>query len=134
MRYLSCFSGIGGLEATDSPVLLCEMDDDARRVLSEVHPSAELWPDVETLVPPRVDVVAGGWPCQDLSVAGLRAGLEGLKSRLLLEMLRVAKEAGAHTVVAENVPNLLRMRSGLEFRASLTAFHRFGFGCVAWRI
>lgn len=134
MNYLSVFSGIGGLEATEPPVLLCESDEDAAKVLNTLYPSTEVWPDIRTLHPPEVDVVAGGWPCQDLSIAGQQAGLVGLHSGLLLEMLRVTVQAKAHTVVAENVPNLLRLRKGQEFRASLEEVREAGFHFVAWRM
>lgn len=79
-------------------------------------------------------MVAGGWPCQDLSIAGKQEGLKGLRSGLLRELLRVAVEAKAHTVVAENVLNLLRMREGAEFAASLEEFAKNGFPFVAWRV
>ena len=134
VKYISCFSGIGGLEASTPPMLLCESDPDAIHVLNALYPNVEVWPDVRTLEPPHADVVAGGWPCQDISVAGQQAGLSGLRSRLLLDMLRVAKQAGAHTIVAENVTNLLRMRRGHEFGASLSAFHSHGYPLVAWRV
>lgn len=133
MKYLSVFSGIGGLEATEPPILLCESDEDTAKVLNTLYPSTEVWPDIRTLDPPVVDVVAGGWPCQDLSIAGQQAGLVGLHSGLLREMLRVTVQAKAHTVVAENVPNLLRLRKGQEFKASLEAFREAGFPFVAWR-
>lgn len=134
MRYLSCFSGIGGLEASEPPLLFCEADKSAASVLRALHPGVEVAPDVQTLSPPKVDVVAGGWPCQDLSIAGLQAGLGGLRSSLLLDMLRVARQAQAHTIVAENVTNLLRMRNGREFAASLTAMHEHGYRNIAWRV
>ncbi|MBK37038.1 MAG: hypothetical protein CME26_16105 [Gemmatimonadetes bacterium] len=134
MKYLSVFSGIGGLEGTEPPVLLCESDGNTANVLNTLYPLIDVHPDIGTLEPPEVDVVAGGWPCQDLSIAGQQAGLSGLQSGLLLEMLRVSIQAKAHTVVAENVPNLLRLRNGLEFQASLEAFHEAGFPFVAWRM
>jgi DNA (cytosine-5)-methyltransferase 1 len=134
MKYLSCFSGIGGLEASHAPVLLCEIDESAAAVLSQRYSGVEIWPDVTTLDPPNVDVVAGGWPCQDLSIAGKQVGLAGLRSGLLLDMLRVARTANAHTVVAENVPNILKMNEGAEFAASLRAFRDAGYPFVAWRV
>lgn len=134
LRYLSCFSGIGGLEATEPPVLFCESDESAVSVLRKLHPSVEVAPDVQVLKPPKVDVIAGGWPCQDISIAGMQLGLSGLRSSLLLDMLRVAREAEAHTIVAENVTNLIRMRSGREFSASLSAMADSGFTYVAWRV
>ncbi len=134
MRYISCFSGIGGLEASTPPELFCEADRAAADVLRLLHPDIQIWPDVRTLVPPKVDVIAGGWPCQDLSIAGKQAGLSGLRSSLLLDMLRIARDAEAETIVAENVTNLLKMRSGKEFSASLAAMQEHGFGYVSWRL
>ena len=133
MRYVSCFSGIGGLEASTHPLVLCESDPDAVAVLEKIYSGVDVRPDVRTFEPPRVDVVAGGWPCQDLSIAGQQRGLSGLRSGLLLDMLRVAVRGGAHTVVAENVTNLLRMRKGFEFIASLEAFRDAGYPHIGWR-
>lgn len=134
MGYISCFSGIGGFEASESPLLYCEIDPEARDILAGIHNEVDAWDDIETLVAPSADVVVGGWPCQDISIAGKQAGLTGLRSRLLLNMLDVANSAGAHTVVAENVTNLLRLRRGLEFKASIDAIHEAGFPVVAWRV
>lgn len=134
LKYISCFSGIGGLEASGPPELFCEFDSECQAVLSQLYPGVPIWPDVQTLRPPQADVVAGGWPCQDISIAGKQVGLSGLRSSLLIDMLRVANEAGAHSIVAENVPNLLRMRSGREFTATLAAFQAEGFGYVGWRM
>ncbi len=134
MGYISCFSGIGGFEASQSPLLYCEIDPEAREILAGIHDDVEAWDDIETLSPPKAEVVVGGWPCQDISIAGKQAGLTGLRSRLLLDMLDVATKSGAHTVVAENVTNLLRLRNGLEFKASLDAFHDAGYPVVSWRV
>ena len=134
MKYISLFSGIGGLEAASPPELLCEMDPAAASVLRHQYPDVPVFPDVRGLDPPSVDVVAGGWPCQDLSIAGKQAGLDGERSGLLFDMLRLAKRARATTVVAENVPNLLRLNDGREFDLTLRAFQDFGFNFVAWRL
>lgn len=135
MKYISCFSGIGGLEATRPPLIYCEQDHAAREVLKTLHQDApvEVWPDICTLHPDRADVVAGGWPCQDLSIAGKQQGLAGPRSSLLSQLLRVAVEANAHTIVAENVTNLLRMRDGAEFAASLAGLEA-EFPHIGWRI
>jgi DNA (cytosine-5)-methyltransferase 1 len=114
--------------------MFCESEESAARVLRSQHPDVEIWPDIRDLRPPRAEVVAGGWPCQDLSIAGQQAGLTGARSGLLSELLRVAVEAKARVLVAENVTNLLRMRNGEEFRASLEAIVSHGFDRVGWRI
>jgi DNA (cytosine-5)-methyltransferase 1 len=133
-RYLSCFSGIGGLEASHAPESFCEIDSDAASILKNNNPSVPVWDDIRTFQPPKVEVVAGGWPCQDLSIAGKQEGLKGLRSGLLMELIRVARESGAHTIVAENVTNLLRLNGGLEFQASLQEFQSNGFSTIAWRV
>jgi DNA (cytosine-5)-methyltransferase 1 len=84
--------------------------------------------------------VAGGWPCQDISVAGLQRGLAGEKSGLFFELLRIASESRAHTLLAENVPNLLVMEKGETFRAVLGSlgqgcrqFNGPAFPFISWR-
>jgi len=136
MKYISLFSGIGGLEDRSSaPKLCCEIDTQAAAVLRKRYAGLEIVDDVIALVdPPKVDIVSGGWPCQDISVAGLRRGLAGERSGLFFELLRVARSARAHTIVAENVPNLLRLEGGLAFDAVLAAFEQNGFPFVAWRV
>lgn len=134
MRYISLFSGIGGLESSRvHPVLCCEVDKTCRFVLARRFRNSELADDVTTLSPPAADVVVGGWPCQDISVAGLQLGLEGSRSGLFYQMLRIARESGAHTIIAENVPNLLHLRGGTLFVEVLRALDDSGFPNVAWR-
>jgi DNA (cytosine-5)-methyltransferase 1 len=133
-RYLSLFSGIGGLESeADLPILCCEKDPACARLLASRFPGVEVHPDVTTLRPPAAEVIAGGWPCQDLSVAGLRRGLAGERSGLFFALLRIAREAGAHTVLAENVPNLLSLEGGRTFATVLDALAEAGFPYVSWR-
>lgn len=94
----------------------------------------EIWSDVRSFPRRSVDVVAGGWPCQDLTVAGRMLGLAGHRSSLFFEMVRVAKDCRANTVVGENVPNLLSNRKGRDFQLVLGALHGAGFRHVAWRV
>jgi DNA (cytosine-5)-methyltransferase 1 len=132
--YISLFTGIGGLEAADhDPAVVCEIDEKCRDVLAARYPNTALVQDVVSFSPPKAGVVAGGWPCQDLSVAGRGAGLRGARSSLFYQMLRVATEASAETIVAENVPNLLRMGRGKTFRTALEAFRDAGFPHITWR-
>jgi DNA (cytosine-5)-methyltransferase 1 len=134
VEYLSCFSGIGGLEGADAPVLVSEIDPDCQKILEMKYPTATIHSDIEKLKPPKVDLVAGGWPCQDISVAGLQKGLTGAKSRLLYDLLRVSVEAQAETLLAENVTNLLRMADGDEFQETIKGMHDHGFPYVSWRV
>lgn len=115
--------------------VLCEIDADCRKVLSRRFAGSRLHDDVTTLKPVAgVDAVFGGWPCQDVSVAGLRRGLAGNRSGLLFRMIDFAKASGAGTIIAENVPNLLALEGGENFRLTLEAFAGAGFGHVAWRV
>jgi len=133
MKYISCFSGIGGLEASWAPEVTCEIDPEVREILKNRYPSSKHWDDISTLKPPSAEIVAGGWPCQDISIAGQQAGLAGARSGLLTELIRVATGSGAHSIVAENVPNLLRMRNGSEFEHSLKCFSDAGYRYIGWR-
>jgi DNA (cytosine-5)-methyltransferase 1 len=112
----SLFSGIGGLElglerAGLGPVLWqCEIDPYCRAVLARHWPAATRYEDVRELsgaALPRVDVVCGGFPCQDVSDAGRRAGLAGARSGLWYEYARIVEEARPRVVVVENVRGLL---------------------------
>lgn len=135
VRAVSLFSGVGGLESVQPAETLCEIDPDCRVVLSRRFPVSSLHDDVTTLKPvPGIDAVFGGWPCQDVSVAGLRKGLAGNRSGLLFQMIDFARASGASAIVAENVPNLLRLEGGENFRLTLEAFEGAGFGHVAWRV
>lgn len=133
MKVISLFSGVGGLELEQPADTFCEVDPECRVVLASRFPESRLHDDVMTLKPHRADVVLGGWPCQDLSVAGLKLGLAGEKSGLFFRMVDIAIEAKAHTIVAENVPNLLRLDSGENFRLVVQALQAAGFDYVAWR-
>lgn len=106
----SLFSGIGGLElglerAGLGPVVWqCEIDPFCRQVLAKHWPNVTRYEDVRTLEwPPHVDVLCGGFPCQDLSHAGKRAGLAGERSGLWSEYLRIIGDVKPTWVVIENV-------------------------------
>jgi DNA (cytosine-5)-methyltransferase 1 len=116
----SLFSGIPtggldlGLERAGMRVLWqCECDPFARRVLAKHWPGLEIYPDVTTLRGadvPRPDLLAGGFPCVDISRAGNRSertGLAGRQSGLWFEFLRLIREIGPRYVLLENVPDLL---------------------------
>jgi len=121
LRVLDLFSGIGGpalgLEATQGfeTVGFCEIDKKARQVLRKHWPNVPIVDDVKVLKGDaygRVDVVCGGFPCQDISVAGKGRGLSGERSGLWFEMLRIIEEATPKWAIIENVA-ALRNR-GLE--------------------
>jgi DNA (cytosine-5)-methyltransferase 1 len=120
LRVLDLFSGIGGfslgLERTGgfTTVAFCEVAEFPRRVLAKHWPGVPIYDDVCALSANRlradgvsVDVICGGFPCQDLSVAGRGAGLAGERSGLWREYARLVGELRPRYVIVENVAALL---------------------------
>jgi DNA (cytosine-5)-methyltransferase 1 len=103
-------------------------------VLGRRFPTAELHRDIREPHNLRAEVVVGGWPCQDLSVAGVQDGLGGKNSRLFYELIRYARSAAAETIIAENVLNLVRMERGEVFRTVIRELSGAGFKFIGWRV
>lgn len=80
-----------------------------------------------------VDCITAGWPCQDLSVAGKRAGLAGERSGLFHEVIRLAKALRPRWLFLENVPGLLSSNSGRDFAEVLNSLDNIGFD-AEWRV
>ena len=97
-------------------------------------PSAAIHDDIRSFAPPKAQLVAGGWPCQDISIAGAQVGLLGSRSGLLHELVRVAQESSAEVLLAENVANLTRLGGGTEFSRALQIIHDAGFPFISWRV
>jgi DNA (cytosine-5)-methyltransferase 1 len=127
----SLFSGIGGLElglewASLGPVVWqCEIDPFCRAVLAKHWPGVTRYEDVTAVRRwPLVDLVCGGFPCQDVSSAGKRRGLGGERSGLWWYFARVVRDVGPAFVVVENVssgsqawlPAVRRQLRGLGYR------------------
>jgi DNA (cytosine-5)-methyltransferase 1 len=121
LRVLDLFSGIGGfslgLERTGGfeTVAFCEIEAFPRKVLAKHWPEVPCYDDVRTLTAERlavdgiaVDVITGGFPCQDISVAGKQAGIgAGTRSGLWSECIRLVSELRPQYAIFENVSNLL---------------------------
>jgi DNA (cytosine-5)-methyltransferase 1 len=115
LRYISLFSGIGGLDlGLDRASLQCvaqvEQDDYCQHILSKHWSHTLKYRDVRSVGAhnlPRADVLAGGFPCQDLSRAGKKAGLAGARSGLWFEFHRIICELRPRYIVVENVADLL---------------------------
>jgi DNA (cytosine-5)-methyltransferase 1 len=125
LNVLDLFAGIGGfslgLERTGGfkTVAFCEIDAKARLVLKKNFPCVPIFNDVKELnvetlrsLGCSVDVITGGFPCQDISLAGGGAGLEGARSGLWFELCRLIKEIQPKYAIIENV-SALRSR-GLD--------------------
>jgi DNA (cytosine-5)-methyltransferase 1 len=120
LAVLDLFSGIGGfslgLERTGGfeTVAFCEIEPFPRKVLAKNWPEVPIYDDVRTLTAERlaadgiaVDVICGGFPCQDISTAGKGAGLAGERSGLWSEIARLVGELRPSYVIVENVSALL---------------------------
>lgn len=114
MRVLDLFSGIGGMSlglerAGMTTVGFCEIDPFCRAVLKKHWPDVWCHDDVRTLDLREgvADVVAGGFPCQDISNAGKHAGLAGQRSGLWSELLRTIRVVRPQFAIVENVAALL---------------------------
>lgn len=121
LRVLDLFSGIGGfslgLERTGGfkTVAFCEIEDFPRRVIAKHWPDVPCYRDVRELTAERlaadgitsVDVITGGFPCQDISAAGAKAGLHGDRSGLFFEIIRLCGELRPKFIIMENSPELL---------------------------
>src|SRR4051812_11985953 len=113
MNVLDLFSGIGGFSlglerAGFKTVAFCEIDPFCRRILEKHWPHVPCYDDVKTLTADRLaadgiapDVICGGFPCQDLSLAqgASRAGLDGERSGLWSEYARIIREVRPRYVI-----------------------------------
>ena len=138
---LDLFSGIGGLTLALAPwvrpIAYCENDRYAQAVLLSrmsdgTIQRAPIWDDVRTLsggmVPKPIDIIYGGFPCQDISVAGHGVGLDGKRSGLVFEALRLISECRPTFAFLENVP-AIRTRGAERVCKELAGR---GYDCRWW--
>lgn len=151
MNAVSLFSGVGGFDRAlelngVKVVATCEIDKNAQKILARHFPKAKLFSDVTTLTGKELfdagfnsdGIICGGFPCQDVSVAGKRAGLSNAdgsqtRSGLFWEVVRLLDETKAKHFILENVPGLLSSNNGRDFAVVLNALVELGYG-VSWRI
>ena len=125
MNVLDLFSGIGGFSlglerAGMKTVAFCEIEAYPRAVLQKHWPEVPIWKDVRGLNATelrragvgRIDVICGGFPCQDISYAGEGAGLAGARSGLWSEFARLIGDLRPRFAVVENVAALLKRGMG----------------------
>lgn len=127
------FAGIGGIElglqeAGHRTVLLSEIDSGAQRVLSKHLLNVPIVGDVRELISlPPCDLVAAGFPCQDLSQAGRTAGISGAKSGVVQEVFRLISRDPPRWLLLENVPFMLQLDRGAAMRHLTTSLEALGF-------
>ena len=147
MRFVSLFAGVGGFDlglerAGHECIAQVEIDKHCRTVLDKHWPDVPKHDDVRTAIEfantiglvGRTDLVCGGFPCQDVSVAGKRAGLAGERTGLFWDALAFATHVQARWILLENVPGLLTSNQGRDFGTMATAFSDAGYVYFEWRV
>lgn len=144
---VSLFAGIGGFDLAlkrngVKVVAAVEIDKKASAVLQKHFPNTKLFGDIQQVTgkdlidagfEPRGGIITGGFPCQDLSVAGKRAGLAGKRSGLFWEICRLLDETRAENFILENVPGLLSSNNGSDMATVVEALVERGYS-IAWRV
>ena len=136
MIYGSVCSGIEAASVAWHPLgwrasFLSEIEAFPRAVLSHHFPTVPLHGDFTTIEAGQydpIDLLVGGTPCQDFSVAGLRAGMAGDRGNLTLQFLTLARRLRPRWVVWENVPGVLSSNGGRDFGAFLGGLGELGYG------
>jgi DNA (cytosine-5)-methyltransferase 1 len=144
---VSLFAGVGGFDlalerAGVKVVASVEWDKKAQEVLKKHFPQSTIFGDItgvtgEQLIAagfnPIGGIITGGFPCQDLSVAGKRKGLGGSRSGLFWEICRLLDETKAENFILENVPGLLSSNNGNDMAAVIEALVKRGYR-IAYRV
>ena len=144
MNYLDLFSGIGGfaLGIRQAGIKIdrhyySEIDGKVSKIYAKHFPSAIPLGDIRAIDPAvlgHIDLVTFGFPCQDLSIAGRQAGLEGKRSGLFFEAMRLIRALRPSRFVFENVKGLLSSRGGADFTKVLQEIADLGIYECEWQV
>ena len=139
MKVLDLFSGIGGFSlglerAGFKTVAFCEIEPYCQKVLRKHWPDVPIYEDVRNVTAERLradgifpDIVTGGFPCQDISIAGKQAGIDGERSGLWTELARVISEVQPRYAILENVTALISGDRGRWFGRVLGDLAEIGY-------
>jgi DNA (cytosine-5)-methyltransferase 1 len=134
LKVVGLFAGIGGLElglsrAGHETALLCEFDEAASTVLRHRFPDVPLVADVRDLrnLPKGTELIAAGFPCQDLSQAGVTKGIGGDRSGLVGEVFRLLETHDVPWVLLENVPFMLQLGKGAAMSFIVRRLEELGY-------
>ena len=144
---VSLFAGVGGFDLAMERngvdvVANVEIDKQCQQVLAKHFPNAKQFSDITDVkgsdligagFKPERGIITGGFPCQDLSVAGKRRGLAGERSGLFWEIARLIEETKTEWFILENVPGLLTSNRGKDFGVVIGTMADIGYG-LAWRV
>jgi DNA (cytosine-5)-methyltransferase 1 len=144
---VSLFAGVGGFDLAMERngvdvVASVEIDKQCQKVLAKHFPKAKQFSDITDVkgsdliaagFKPNRGIITGGFPCQDLSVAGKRRGLVGERSGLFWEIARLIEETKTEWFIIENVPGLLTSNKGKDFGVVIGTMADIGYS-LAWRV
>lgn len=143
MKHGSIFSGIGGFDLAAEwmgweNVFHCEVNKYCRKLLHEKWPKSLSYEDITksdfSIHRGSIDVLTGGWPCQDNSnakqVGKGQTGLQGERSRLFYEFERAICEIRPRYVIGENVSNIITVNGGRDFNYILSSLARMGYNAT----
>jgi len=140
MRYFSAFTGVGGFDLGMPSGWECvgmsEINKYANMVLRYRFKDVKNYGDIEKInyeELPDFEILIGGSPCQDISVAGKRAGLTGLRSRLFFSYVALLKVKKPRYFIFENVKGLLSSNEGRDFAEVINQFSEAGYD-VWWQV
>ena len=148
MKYISLFSGIGGFDlgldqAGMECILQVEQDKFALEVLHRHWPNVPKITDVKEVTADAIKalganrdglLIAGGFPCTGMSIAGKREGFRDPRSGLWMEFHRILSEVQPEYALIENVPGLFSSNGGRDFGCLLRGLETIGFSDIAWRV
>ena len=134
LKMVSLFAGIGGFElgflkAGIETVLACEIDPIAQHVLKTNLPNTKIIDDVCNMdkIPDETDILCAGFPCQDISTIGVKTGLSGERSSLVMEVFRLLRQNKVEWVIFENVSNMLFLKKGETIRTITEELEKLGY-------
>jgi DNA (cytosine-5)-methyltransferase 1 len=144
---VSLFAGVGGFDLamernSVDVVANVEIDKQCQQVLAKHFPNAKQFSDITDVKGSDLiaagfkssrGIITGGFPCQDLSVAGKRRGLAGERSGLFWEIARLIEETQTEWFILENVPGLLTSNKGRDFGVVIGTMADIGYS-LAWRV
>jgi len=139
MKFIDLFAGIGGFrvgleQSGHQCVWSCENDKFARRVYRYhwEEPAGDIT-QIRTSDIPDHDILCGGFPCQDFSIAGKRKGIEGTRGTLFYEIARILDDKRPSYLFLENVKGLLSSRGGWDFAIILSVLDELGYD-LQWQV
>ena len=148
MKYISLFSGIGGFDlgldqAGMECILQVEQDKFALEVLHRHWPNVPKITDVKEVTADAIKalganrdglLIAGGFPCTGMSIAGKREGFRDPRSGLWMEFHRILSDVQPEYALIENVPGLFSSNKGRDFAVLLRGLETIGYSDIAWRV